>query len=54
MKGGNDFINLSRIEKQTYLDNIIIYSKNELEYEEYIYKVLYSSARLASRLILRN
>jgi hypothetical protein len=23
-----------------YLDNIIIYSKNELEYEEYICKVL--------------
>ena len=23
-----------------YLDNIIIYSKNELEYKEYIYKVL--------------
>ena len=23
-----------------YLDNIIIYSKNELEYEEHIYKVL--------------
>ena len=24
-----------------YLDNIIIYSENELEYEEYVYKVLY-------------
>ena len=23
-----------------YLDNIIIYSKNELEYEEHVYKVL--------------
>jgi len=23
-----------------YLDNIIIYSKNKLEYKEYIYKVL--------------
>ena len=23
-----------------YLDNIMIYSKNKLEYEEYIYKVL--------------
>jgi len=23
-----------------YLDNIIIYSKNKLEHEEYIYKVL--------------
>jgi len=23
-----------------YLDNIIIYSKNELEYKEYVYKVL--------------
>ena len=23
-----------------YLDNIIIYSKNELEYKEHIYKVL--------------
>ena len=23
-----------------YLDDIIIYSKNELEYEEYVYKVL--------------
>jgi len=23
-----------------YLDNIIIYSKNKLEYKEYVYKVL--------------
>jgi hypothetical protein len=23
-----------------YLDNIIIYSKNKLEYEEHVYKVL--------------
>ena len=23
-----------------YLDNIIIYSKNELEYKKYVYKVL--------------
>ena len=37
-----------------YLDNIMIYFKNELEYKEYVYKVLNGSIRLVFRLILRN